>query len=464
MIELILKNILVGLKTAFFLPSDDNKTSISWHTLFAAPLILIGLHVGYDYIQATNPEFSQWGFTLHTRALSLIILSAYLISLITSEKHKILEFAVRFYYAILPIVILDITMTDHLPSSVWDMVGDAPDYILIIWSSIIAFRIIGTIHINTPKSRKIISSLLIVPSIYALCIGTYAHPFFYSNEREDDEAYIESEFDKLSSEDLFAMQVPLLEKELDKLKPSEKNITDIYAVSFGSYAYQDVFMKEVNYVDERLHKQLAINNRVKLINNEQTVFDTPMANGTNLQKALTKIESISQPDEDILLLYLTSHGGKTSGLSVNIGHGHTMNDLNGERFSNILKNTKIKYKVIFISSCYSGALIPHLKNDDTMIMTASADNKQSYGCSDDADLTYFAEAYFKKALSKTTDLEKAFKMARKYVTAREKREGLEPPSNPQIFIGKNIKEKLQQYKTAPLAKDTPETSEMQSTQ
>lgn len=73
-----------------------------------------------------------------------------------------------------------------------------------------------------------------------------------------------------------------------------------------------------------------------------------------------------------------------------------------------------------ISACYSGGFIPALKDERTLIMTASEANKVSFGCSEEADFTYFGNALFAQALNQTDDLQKAFALARQYVAEREK--------------------------------------------
>ena len=72
-----------------------------------------------------------------------------------------------------------------------------------------------------------------------------------------------------------------------------------------------------------------------------------------------------------------------------------------------------------------------------MIMTASEANKVSFGCSEEADFTYFGNALFAQALNQTDDLQKAFALARQYVAEREKTDNFEP-SEPQIWAPKGV--------------------------
>ena len=90
-----------------------------------------------------------------------------------------------------------------------------------------------------------------------------------------------------------------------------------------------------------------------------------------------------------------------------------------------------------ISSCYSGGFIPALKDEKTLIMTASKADRVSFGCSEEADFTYFGDALFAQALNQTDDLQQAFELAKKHIAAREQAEDFEP-SEPQIWAPKAV--------------------------
>ena len=48
-----------------------------------------------------------------------------------------------------------------------------------------------------------------------------------------------------------------------------------------------------------------------------------------------------------------------------------------------------------------------------MLITAAAADKTSFGCSDDRDLTYFGEAFYRDALPKAKNLQEAFALTRR---------------------------------------------------
>ena len=76
-----------------------------------------------------------------------------------------------------------------------------------------------------------------------------------------------------------------------------------------------------------------------------------------------------------------------------------------------------------------------------MIVTASDATHTSFGCGNDFDFTYFSKAYYDEALRKTHSFEQAFAMAKESVRQREQKEGLQA-SNPQMYMGEAMKEKL----------------------
>lgn len=65
-------------------------------------------------------------------------------------------------------------------------------------------------------------------------------------------------------------------------------------------------------------------------------------------------------------------------------------------------------------------------------MTAARPDRVSFGCSEEADFTYFGDALFAQALNQTDDLKQAFELARQSVAERERREGFEA-SEPQLW-------------------------------
>jgi hypothetical protein len=144
------------------------------------------------------------------------------------------------------------------------------------------------------------------------------------------------------------------------------------------------------------------------------------------------------PDNGLLVLILTSHGSP-EGLAIVAGNiTETLTPLD---LRSILDASGAKYRIVIISACYSGVFLPALADPRTLVITAAAADRPSFGCEDGAKWTYFGEAFFNQALRTAPDLEAAFQVARRLVTARERREGFEP-SLPQMAGGSEVLARL----------------------
>ena len=77
----------------------------------------------------------------------------------------------------------------------------------------------------------------------------------------------------------------------------------------------------------------------------------------------------------------------------------------------------------------------------TIVIAAAAADRTSFGCSNDSELTYFGEAFYRDALPGARSLREAFDRAKAAIAAREQREHV-TPSNPQAYFGAEIEAKL----------------------
>lgn len=438
-------NLAYGFQAACLLPSDK-KIIPSWHALIAVPITMALLQIFIESSHDGAGGELQWGWYRYPLIVfSLTLMASYLICLLFKELNKTLDIAIAFYNAYFYIFIGFVTLFIYSPA--W---YDAELYTLIlhlttIWAFLIMLRVVSD-HLNAHISKLILASLIASGLMYTLHNEIYFDRIYARYEEEQEENDI---LQAITSEDLFNKQADLRQKYLDTLTPSEPGQVDIFAITFASFANQDVFSKEVKYINSRLGEKLKIQNILTMTNHKNTVENIPLANTTNLKAYLNElVKNYIQPEEDIILIYLTSHGDAEQGLSVNLDYRFSMNDLSPANLSEMLIDSEARNLVLMISACYSGTFLPELINANSMIMTASAADRTSFGCSNTSEMTYFASAYFKDALAETTDLEEAFYKAKKIIEARESSENLTPPSDPQIFIGENIRKALMNYKAA----------------
>jgi hypothetical protein len=139
-------------------------------------------------------------------------------------------------------------------------------------------------------------------------------------------------------------------------------------------------------------------------------------------------------------LSISSHGSEDPLIAVS-NSGLPLSNLSPEDLAGALDDAGIQWRVIVISACHAGAFIDSLKNDKTIVITAAAADRVSFGCADDRDLTYFGEAFYRDALPKSRSLRDAFELAKREIAERERNEGF-ASSKPQAYFGTELEKKL----------------------
>jgi hypothetical protein len=178
-----------------------------------------------------------------------------------------------------------------------------------------------------------------------------------------------------------------------------------------------------------------------LINNPRTVLQQPMATVTNLRATLKEIGATIDRDDDVVMVYLESHGGRDHRLAVDFPPLE-LDQLTPQTLRASLDEAAIKWRIIVVSACYSGGFVEPLKDEHTLIMTASAFDRTSFGCGSESEATYFGDALFQHALRFDDSFVSAFAKARERIAERERTEGVSPPSDPQIYVGDAMAAKL----------------------
>jgi Peptidase C13 family len=140
------------------------------------------------------------------------------------------------------------------------------------------------------------------------------------------------------------------------------------------------------------------------------------------------------PSKDVLVVALASHGGP-DGLAVTAGRRAGL--LAPATLKAMLDASGATYRIVIVSACYSGVFARELAAPRTLVITAAAADRPSFGCQDGATWTYFGDAFYNQALRRQASLDAAFAEAKRLVTEREQGEGF-TPSNPQIAGGAEV--------------------------
>ena len=243
------------------------------------------------------------------------------------------------------------------------------------------------------------------------------------------------------TEEVLTAQARLLDGQLAGLLPGRKGVVELYFVGLAGDATQDVFLKELRAAEQLFAQRFGASGRsVVLANNPTSATTLPFASAANLERAVAGVGQAMNRDEDLLLLFLTSHGSRDHELALN-NPPLELNDVTPERVRRILKNAGINWRVVVVSACYAGGFIDPLKDERSLIITAADETHESFGCGYGEDFTWFGEAFVGNALRSTFSFTTAFEAAREIIVQWEEEQG-ETPSNPQISVGGAMQQKL----------------------
>lgn len=435
----LLRNLLGGLRIALSLrvaPGYFSGTPISL-TLLAALDFLLNLAVSFllvgepgVFVSAAIPAFF-----FH---IPLFLFFGYLAGRILATSSLTMAIPVAFIALSIPIELCHAAVEWIAQQRDFNWLTaylDAPHYYRFFsWWAAAAFLFLLRIK-PAPAGRRV--------AVLALFLVLVALPLWYLPRSDLWSSNGEgSESGELHlTEQVLSAQPRLLDGQLSHLLPGVRGQADLYFVGFAGDGSQDVFLKEVTSAARLFNERFGTSGRtVILANNPRTAATLPFATDGNLQRALARVGEVMNRDEDILFLYLTSHGSKEHELAVN-NRPLELQGLTPAKLGAMLKESGIRYKVVVVSACFSGGFIDDLKDSGTMIITAADATHESFGCGNGENFTWFGEAFINQALRQSVSFTGAFDRAREII-AKWEEEQAETPSNPQIWMGKEIERKL----------------------
>ena len=271
-------------------------------------------------------------------------------------------------------------------------------------------------------------------------------PVFFGLLPEDE--FIEEEFatedkrQRFDSEAVFSAQSDLLQKQLDRIAVQNPDKIDLYAIGVAGDGSERVFRNEVEYLEKLLPLRLDAN-YLPLINTLEGRQGNAIASFTNLKNAMQGLSAKMDQRQDILLVYLTSHGSQDHKFLLQLGN-LPLTQITPQELDTALIHSGIKHQIIIISACYSGGFIEPLRNDHRLIITAARKDRTSFGCGADSEITWFGKAFWADAMNEHDDFEQAFMQAKSDIAAWETNADY-TASEPQISMGKEMQSHLKSW-------------------
>ncbi len=254
---------------------------------------------------------------------------------------------------------------------------------------------------------------------------------------------------------------------LSGLAPQRPGTVDSYVVSIALDS-DPVFGREAREAARVLGRRYDAEGRTIVLAAPDGNGDDSLPRGslTSLSIALARVAEVMDPAEDVLVLFATSHGLPTGIVYYYGDQGYgSMSPL---RLSNLLGELRITNRLLIMNSCFSGTFLRSLSSPTSVVISAAAADRTSFGCTPSNDWTYFGDAFINRALRRPQPLNDAFNQARTKIGQWEGDIGI-TPSEPQISIGMQtagwlgaLEGRMPQSATAPVGRPAPEGTQAAS--
>ncbi|AXY55891.1 peptidase C13 family protein [Acinetobacter chinensis] len=333
------------------------------------------------------------------------------------------------HIALLQSLIQYLGLLDVLPYALYDYLPTV-FMVLFVWQSLAVVWVFAR-ELHWPWWER---ALIIAATLFTLVV--------WQMSVKNQPIWKVEESPPVFEEDAFYAQNRLLNKALETIQLGEFAQSHWYFMGVAGAGYQDVFMSEIERIREQFDTRFGTFGRsIALVNNPSTRLSLPVASTTSMELALRRIGQQMNRESDVLFLYMTSHGLPNRFEMENAPLDLTQVD--PKWLKDALDRSGVRWRVIVISACYSGSFVSALQDDNTLIITASAADRASFGCSNEADYTYFGRAFFDQAMREQPSIRQAFVQASETVAKWEKAQGFDP-SEPQWSMGKNMELMLPQ--------------------
>ena len=149
------------------------------------------------------------------------------------------------------------------------------------------------------------------------------------------------------------------------------------------------------------------------------------------QTIATTLWDLSNRTDGGCLAYFTSHGS-TEGIVMG------EDTLAPSRMNQMITNAcGDRPTVVIVAACFSGVFVPDLSAPNRMVLTAARPDRTSFGCGEQDRYTFF-DTCMLSSLPGSGDFPDLARNVIGCVAAREKKDGIRYPSEPQLSIGSGV--------------------------
>jgi len=238
-----------------------------------------------------------------------------------------------------------------------------------------------------------------------------------------------------------AREITLISDALEALAPQRPGQQDVYMITAALWG-DPVFEREATQAEALMRPHLGAEGRsIVLAAGGAGPRTLPNATPNNIAAAIGRVGALIDPNEDLVVIFLTSHGGPDGTAAIR-EHNRMFAGLRPAHLAALLNQANIRNRVVIVSACFSGAFIAPLASDSTIVLTAAQHDRSSFGCRPENEWTFFGDALFNRAIRGGDNLLEGFDNAKRLIEGWEREQNLSPASNPQRYVGARAEQML----------------------
>jgi len=153
---------------------------------------------------------------------------------------------------------------------------------------------------------------------------------------------------------------------------------------------------------------------------------------TELQGIFNAMSELAAKAPGGCMFYISSHGAPQGAV---VDQGLLPPGVLGEMLDQACGK---RPTIVVVSACFSGVYVPQLAEPNRMILTAARPDRTSFGCGQDNKYPYFDDCFL-SSIPQAHDFGDLAGSTRECVRVRELAEHMSPPSEPQVWVGGELR-------------------------